>query len=90
MMEPNEITVSMSHRSFNIDISIKDLKLIEAVFNGLTQYVDKGFTIKVRETYMNSPKDSLRIITKIISKPEQMKQWQQETKSLISVLRKCN
>ena len=89
MTELSEITVSISDRSFNVDISVKDIELIDSVFKALMHYVNTGCSIKVRETYMNDPTDSLRIITKIISKPQQMKQWRQETKSLISVLRKC-
>ncbi len=85
----SEITVSISDRSFNIDLPVKDVELIDAVFKAIMHCVNKGISIKVRETYMNSPTDSLRIITKIISKPEQMNQWRRETKSLISVLQRC-
>ena len=86
--EAKEITISINDRNFNLDISIKDQDLIEEVFNALREYVKKGFPIKVIQTYMAAPSDSIKMISKIITKQEQMNEWRDETRQLISVLRK--
>ncbi len=86
--EPREITISMTGRDFILELALKDADLIETIFSALTEYVDKGFPIKVRQTYMTSPSDSVKIISKIISKREKMDEWKEEVKQLISVLRK--
>ena len=88
MKEIKEITVSISDRTFNIDFPVKDKELIEIIFDAVTEYVNRGFSIKVRQTYMNSPSDSVKIVSKIISKGEQMGEWKDEIRQLISVLRK--
>ena len=86
--EAKEITISINNRILNVDLSIKDEDLIETLFNALTEYVKQGSAIKVRQSYMTSPSDSVKIISKIITKREQMDKWRHETRQLISVLRK--
>ncbi len=87
-MRMKEITVTISDRVFSIDVGIHDGDLIEVIFDALAGYVRQGFSVNVRQTYMKSPSDSLKIITKIISKPKQMDQWKEETKKLIRVLQR--
>jgi len=86
--EAKEITISINNRILNVDLSIKDADLIETLFNALTEYVKQGSAIKVKQTYMTSPSDSIKVISKIITKVEQMDKWRHETRQLISVLRK--
>jgi len=89
MKEIKEVDISMNNRVFTINLAIKDDELIEAVFSALRDYVEKGFSIKVREAYVTSLSDSLKIITKIISSGSQIDEWRAETKQLISVIRKA-
>ena len=89
MKEIKEVDISMNNRVFTINLAIKDDELIEAVFSALRDYVEKGFSIKVREAYVTSLSDSLKIITKIISSGSQIDEWRVETKQLISVIRKA-
>ena len=88
MKEPKEVTISISDRFLTIDLAVQDEDLIETFFTGLTEYVKNGLPIKVKQTYMNAPSDSVNIITKLISKSVQMDEWRDEINQLISVLRK--
>ena len=87
MDELTEVTVSMNDRFFTIDLPIEDEKLIASVFLGLGQYVKKGFPLKVRQSYLTFS-GSEEIVTKVISKTQQMAEWAEETKGLISGIRK--
>ena len=89
MKEIKEVDISMNSRVFSINLAIKDEELIETIFSALREYVEKGFSIKVKETYVTSLSDSLKIITKIISSGSQMDEWRGETKQLLSVIRKA-
>ncbi len=86
--EAKEITLSINNRILNVDISIRDMDLIEILFNALTEYVRQGSAIKLRQSYVTSPSDSIKMFSKIITRGEQMDKWRRETKQLISVLRK--
>ena len=88
MKEIKEVDISMNSRVFSINLAIKDEELIETIFSALREYVEKGFSIKVKETYITSLSDSLKIITKIISSGSQMDEWRGKTKQLLSVIRK--
>jgi hypothetical protein len=87
MDELRAVTVSMNDRFFTIDLPIEDERLIASVFLGLGQYVKKGFPIKVRQSYLTFS-GSEEIVTKIISKTQQMAEWAEETRGLISAIRK--
>ena len=86
--EAKEITISINDRNLNMDLSIKDVDLIEILFNALTEYVKQGSAIQVKQSYMTSPSDSIKMSSKIITKGDQIDKWRQETRQLISVLRK--
>ena len=86
--EAKEITISINDRNLNMDLSIKDVDLIEILFNALTEYVKQGSAIQVRQSYMTSPSDSIKMFSKIITKGDQMDKWRHETRQLISVLQK--
>lgn len=88
MKEPKEVSVSLSKGVFSIELNTKDDDLIETVIHSLTEFVNRGYSIKIRQTYMDSLSDSTRIISKVISSSKQMDEWLDETKQLISVLRK--
>ena len=88
MREAKELMVSMNTRAFTIDLAIEDDELIESIFSALKEYVNKGFPLRVRESYVTSLSDSLKIITKIISRGAQMDEWRAETRQLLSLIRK--
>jgi DNA-binding transcriptional regulator WhiA len=88
MKEAKEVTVSINNRAFTIDIAVEDEELIETIFSALKEYVKKGFSIKVKEAYVTSLSDSLKIISKIIASSSQIDEWRAETKQLISIIRK--
>ena len=88
MREAKELMVSINTRAYTIDIAIEEDELIETIFGALKEYVNKGFSLRVRESYVTSLSDSLKIITKIISRGAQMDEWKAETKQLLSLIRK--
>jgi len=84
MKDVQDVNISINNRVFTLDLAIEDEELIETIFHTLAEYVNKGFSIKVREAYVTSLSDSL----KIISNRAQMDEWRAETKHLISIVRK--
>ena len=88
MKDVKDVNISINNRVFTLDLAIEDEELIETIFHALAEYVKKGFPIKVREAYVTSLSDSLKIISKIISNRVQMDEWRTETKQLISIVRK--
>jgi len=88
MKEAREVMVSVNTRAFSLDIPIEDDLLIEAVFKALKECVNQGFSLNVKESYVTSLSDSLKIITKIISGASQLDEWRAETKQLLSIIRK--
>jgi hypothetical protein len=50
MDEPKEVTVTISERSFNLDLPLDDEKLMACVFFGVKQYVKNGFPINKSKT----------------------------------------
>jgi len=87
MDEPKEVTVTISERSFNLDLPIDDEKLMACVFFGLKQYVKNGFPIKVKQAYKTFS-GTQEIVTKVISKTDQLLEWGIEAKRIISTLKK--
>ena len=88
MKEAREVMVSVNTRAFTLDIPIEDELLIEAVFKALKEFVNQGFSLNVKESYVTSLSDSLQIITKIISRASQLDEWRAETRQLLSIIRK--
>jgi len=88
MKGAKEVMVSVNTRVFTVDIPIEDDLLIEAVFKALKEYVNQGFSLSVRESYVTSLSDSLKIITKIISRGSQLDEWRAETRQLLSIIKK--
>ena len=88
MKQVKNVNISINNRVFTIDLAIEDEELIETIFNALTEYVKKGSSIKIKEAYVTSLSDSLKIISKIISNRAQMDEWRAEIKQLISIVRK--
>ncbi len=88
MKQVKDVNISINNRVFTIDLAIEDAELIETIFNALTEYVKKGSSIKIKEAYVTSLSDSLKIISKIISNRAQMDEWRAEIKQLISIVRR--
>ncbi len=87
MQEPRQVTVTMNDRFFTLDLPIEDEKLIASVLLGLARYVNKVSPIKVKQSYVTFS-GTQEVMTKLISKPQQIAEWGEETKELISGLRK--
>jgi hypothetical protein len=88
MKKAREIMVSVNARAFTVDIPIEDDLLIETMFRALKEFVNQGFSLNVKESYVTSLSDSLKIITKIISRGSQLDEWRAETRQLLSIIRK--
>jgi len=88
MKDIKDVHISINSRVFTLDLAIEDEELIETIFHAFGEYVKKGFSIKVREAYVTSMSDSLKIISKIVSTRAQMDEWRAETKQLLSIVRK--
>ena len=87
MKEPKDVGIAIHDRFFTLDVGIEDEELVMSVLAGLALYVRKGNSIKIRQSYVTFS-GSQEIMTKFISKPEQVGEWSRETKQILSVLRK--
>jgi hypothetical protein len=86
-VEPRELGVSITDRYFTLDLPIEDETLIASVLLGLGAYVKKGLSIKVRLAYKTFS-GSQEIVTKVISRPEQVAEWGKEVRQILSALRR--
>jgi hypothetical protein len=87
MKEPKDVGIAIKDRFFTMDVSVDDEELIMSILAGLALYVRKGNSIKIRESYVTFS-GSQEIVTKFISKTEQVGQWSKETKQILSALKK--
>jgi hypothetical protein len=87
MADPKEVSVAINDRFVTIDLRIEDEDLLNSIFAGLALYVRKGLPIKIRQSYVTFS-GSQEIMTKFITKTEHVAQWSQETKQIISTLRR--
>ena len=87
MADPKDISVAINDRFVTIDLKIEDEDLLNSIFAGLALYVRKGLPIKIRQSYVTFS-GSQEIMTKFITKTEHVAQWSQETKQIVSALRK--
>ena len=88
MKEPTEITITMNDRSFELSFPVRDEEMLEIILAALDEYVKNGSPLKVKQTYMSSLSDSVRIITRLLSKSSQVLEWRDEVRQLIRVLQK--
>ena len=87
MEDPKEVSVAINDRFLTIDLKIEDEDLISGIFAGIALYVRKGMPVKVRQSYVTFS-GSQEILTKYMTKTEHVAQWSQETRQIISVLRR--
>jgi len=87
MGDPKEVSVSINDRFLTMDLRIEDEDLINSLFAGIALYVRKGMPVKVRQSYVTFS-GSQEILTKFMTRTEQVAQWSQETKQIISALKK--
>jgi hypothetical protein len=87
MKEPRDVGIAIHNRFFTLDVSIDDEELIMSLLAGLALYIRKGNSIKVRQSYVTFS-GSQEILTKFISKTEQVGEWSKETKQILSALKK--
>jgi len=87
MKEPRDVGIAIHDRFFTLDVGIEDEELIMSVLAGLALYVRKGNSLKIRQSYATFS-GSQEVMTKFISKPEQVGEWGKETKQILSTLKK--
>jgi hypothetical protein len=87
MQKTVELNISISDRYISIDLPTEDEEILASVFLGLAQYVKKGFHIKVRQTYATFS-GTEQVVTRVITKTQQVGEWGKEIKGLISALQK--
>ena len=87
MADPKEVSVSINDRFLTVDLRIEDEDLIHSIFAGIALYVRKGMPVKVRQSYVTFS-GSQEIMTKFMTKTEHVAQWSQETRQIISRLKR--
>ena len=85
MKEPKNVVLTIDGKALTIELELKDEELIDLIVNALGLFVKKGSPIKIFQAYGRSlSSSSTTIVTKIISKVEQVIEWRDELKRLIS------
>jgi len=79
------VAISINNKFLSLEIRIKDAELIESIMHGLASYVKNGSPIWVMRTFSASLGDSsIEMVSKEISKGEDMDQFLEDTRRLIS------
>jgi hypothetical protein len=85
MKEPRNVVINIDGKALTMELDLKDEELIELLVNALGLFVKKGSPIKVFQAYGRSlSSSSTTIVTKIMSKVEQVVEWRDELKKVIS------
>jgi hypothetical protein len=85
MKEPKNVVLTIDGRALTIELDLKDEELIDLIVNALALFVKKGSPIKIFQAYGRSlSSSSTTIVTKIMSKVEQVGEWRNELKKVIS------
>ena len=85
MKEPKNVVLTIDGKAITMELELKDEDLIELLVNALALFVKKGSPIKLFQAYGRSlSSSSTTIVTKIMSKSEQVVQWRDELKKVIS------
>jgi hypothetical protein len=88
MKEPKNVVLTIDGKALTMELDLKDEELIELIINALTLSVKKGSPIKIFQAYGRSlSSSSTTIVTKIMSKVEQVVEWRDELKKVISAQR---
>ena len=85
MKEPKNVVLTIDGKALTMELDLKDEDLIEILINAMALFVKKGSTIKIFQAYGRSlSSSSTTIVTKIMSKVEQVVEWRNELKRVIS------
>jgi len=85
MNEPKNVVLRIAGKALTVELDLKDEELIDLLVNALGLFVKKGSPIKVFQAYgRNFTSSSTTIVTKIMSKVEQVIEWRDELKKVIS------
>jgi hypothetical protein len=88
MKEPKNVVLTIDGKALTMELDLKDEELIELIINALALSVKKGSPLKIFQAYSRSlSSSSTTIVTKIMSKVEQVVEWQDELKKVISAQR---
>ena len=85
MKEPKNVVLTIDGKALTIELDLKDEELIDLIVDALALFVKKGSPIKIFQAYGRSlSSSSTTIVTKIMSKVEQVGEWRNELKKVIS------
>ena len=85
MKEPKNVVITIDGKALTMELDLKDEDLIEILINAMALFVKKGSPIKIFQAYGRSlSSSSTTIVTKIMSKVEQVVEWRNELKRVIS------
>jgi hypothetical protein len=85
MKEPKNVVLRIDGKALTMELDLKDEELIELLVNALGLFVKKGSPLKIFQAYgRNLSSSSTTIVTKIVSKVEQVIEWREELKKVIS------
>jgi hypothetical protein len=85
MKEPKNVVLTIDGKALTMELDLKDEELIELIVNALAHIEKKGSPIKVFQAYGRSlSSSSTTIMTKIMSRVEQVIEWRDELKKVIS------
>jgi hypothetical protein len=88
MKEPRNVVITIDGKALTMELELKDDELIELIVNALALFVKRGSPLKVFQAYGRSlSSSSTTIVTKIMSKVEQVVEWRDELKKVISAQR---
>ena len=88
MKEPRNVVITIDGKALTMELDLKDEELIELMVNAMALFVKRGSPLKIFQAYGRSlSSSSTTIVTKIMSKVEQVVEWREELKKVISAQR---
>ena len=75
MNEPKHVVLKLEGNALSIEVDIKEDKLIAAILSALVVFVNKGFPLRITQSFSQSLSKSQSIVSTVIWRGKEMLEW---------------
>lgn len=75
MNEPKHVVLKLEGSALSIEMDIREEKLIGTILSALVVFVNRGFPLRVTQSFSQSLSKSQSIVSTVIWKGKEMREW---------------
>jgi hypothetical protein len=83
MGQAKHVVVNIDRRTFTIEVDVSEYRLISVIITSLSASIREGFPIRIVQSCTQSLSKSQSLMSKIMSKEEDMEKWLTDVKTLL-------